>query len=391
MTGKMTVDVVPVVGKGLGCIARCDIARGQRCLAEEPLLSLAEGDDELAKSVAALSPAGRTAFSELSCGNEVPSGTSEAANAIMRTNCIPYRHLGRRYAGIFPTASRINHSCDSNACYKWDPVLEQLTVHATHSIRAMTEITFNYGFEGVYVMRNERQQTLRDVFGFECTCSKCNLTGAAFHASDGRMAALSNDVLLAELQALGRLEALKSLEALSSLDRLEARYALMRVESPSGHYHGCEVYLQAYAEWCANASLRLVAHASTLSETKERARLLDVAAAYLEGGRRWALCASEVCRDMCGHGSRAHRVWTEALEQRCWQVGGPAIPDFAVTWQAGLTAPPLAILLSWIRRPGDGHGGAVYDREEADADVVGSSAGSTGSAAPSAAQGCKLL
>ena len=68
-----------------------------------------------------------------------------SAVGIAGTNGIPFHHRSAQYGGIFFVASRFNHACDCNACYKWNSTREQLTVHATRSIGEGEEVCINYG------------------------------------------------------------------------------------------------------------------------------------------------------------------------------------------------------------------------------------------------------
>lgn len=138
------IAVVPVAGKELGCVARRPLALGERLVAEAPLLVLTAGtsDESLDALAAALSPTDHDRLFELAA-NPDRFGPTKSALAIMATNGIPYRHRRQRHGGVFPLISRINHACDANACYKFNPDLGQLTVHATRPIAVDEEITFN--------------------------------------------------------------------------------------------------------------------------------------------------------------------------------------------------------------------------------------------------------
>ena len=176
--------IVAIKGKDLGMVATRDIARGERILAEQPLLIVSEGmkEADLAASVAALTPKDHQRFSDLTC-NEQRHGP-KSAFGIVATNGIPFRHRGKKHGGLFLTTSRVNHACDANVAFKWNPTTERLTIHALRAIKSGEEITYNYGFDTIFCCRAERQSRLQTTFGFVCLCAKCELKGDALRKSE---------------------------------------------------------------------------------------------------------------------------------------------------------------------------------------------------------------
>jgi len=337
--------VVPIKGKGMGCVALRAISVGERILTDFPLVLLKEGmkEHDLADQIAALSSADRTRLFSLS-QNELRFGSTLSAAGITATNGIPFRHRGARHGGVFPLASRFNHSCDANALYKWNPASGALTVHATRDIDVGAEIHFNYGFDSIFATRAERQQWLLPTFGFACTCDKCSLTGAALQASDARNAALSDSNLLAELEACGRIDVLLSTDAATALGQLEERYAQMHAESP-GVLHGVENFLQVWVEWCESASRRLAEQPATME-------VAEKAAAYMDAAWRWAQRARDVTGLIAGEDAPSYHIWVDALARGCWQSGAasPPGPDFERLWIDGLAAPPLDVALASLHQ-----------------------------------------
>ena len=202
--GDVPFAIVPIAGKGFGCVALRDIDAGERLYAEEALVVTGVGEPALEESVARLAPKDRERFFALA-QNAERFGERKTAEGIVATNAIPFRAGSRRLGGLFATLSRLNHSCESNCVYKYNSNLGMLTCHASRPIRAHTEITFNYGFEGengasIYMGREGRRLRLRDAFGFDCTCEKCGLTGEGLRRSEANIAAIGDDrTLLAEL------------------------------------------------------------------------------------------------------------------------------------------------------------------------------------------------
>ena len=177
-----------------------------------------------------------------------------------------------------------------------------LTCHACRKIPAGAELTFNYGFEdakgsSIYMSREGRRRRLYYSFGFECSCEKCSLVGAALQQSEQNIAEIGDDKqLLGEMKQrckadstqapvsdwaflrftrslhfsvspafstaeLHRMVAVQNLvrePAESNLARLEALYAAMRRESPDGIYSGEECVIQALCEFCEAAAANLI-------------------------------------------------------------------------------------------------------------------------------------
>ena len=187
-TEALPFAVVPIAGKGKGCIALRQIELGERILTEAPLIMLSEGMAEaaLTDAIDALSASDRSRLFDLSVNME-RFGPEKTAFGIVTTNGIPFRQHGRRHGGVFAIACRFNHACDSNALYKWNAANGRLTVHATRRIEVGSEITFNYGYDSIFCPRDARQRRLRETFGFVCTCNHCALTGSALRESDERL------------------------------------------------------------------------------------------------------------------------------------------------------------------------------------------------------------
>lgn len=108
---------------------------------------------------------------------------------IARINGIP---SGKGLFGLYETASRINHSCQPNAVWRWDAFeaclgeLLRLQDHDTDRHRLISpvltawtsidrgeEITCSY-LDELEVASEERQMTLLSLFGFDCACTACD-------------------------------------------------------------------------------------------------------------------------------------------------------------------------------------------------------------------------
>lgn len=89
--------------------------------------------------------------------------------------------------GIFPTCSRFNHSCCSNANYSWCSKFGREQVVAVKDIECGKEISVSYLREEFWAApRHERQQHLVKEFGFHCCCTMCSQNDEDVSASDIR-------------------------------------------------------------------------------------------------------------------------------------------------------------------------------------------------------------
>ncbi|KAI1381582.1 SET domain-containing protein [Hypoxylon crocopeplum] len=81
-------------------------------------------------------------------------------------------------SGIFFEASRFNHSCDNNVDYYATITPGYWVGKAKQRIRAGDELTLTYIPR--HIPTRERQNMLRDCWGFTCTCSKCQGVDAEY-------------------------------------------------------------------------------------------------------------------------------------------------------------------------------------------------------------------
>jgi hypothetical protein len=102
-----------------------------------------------------------------------------------QTNCFEREHPDERNVTrirftVFYNISRINHSCDPNAAYHWDPDANkgrgQGKIHALTRIPANQEITVCYLKELDFLLgsRRDRLHQLRTTWKFTCSCGVCN-------------------------------------------------------------------------------------------------------------------------------------------------------------------------------------------------------------------------
>ncbi|KAK4445231.1 SET domain-protein [Podospora aff. communis PSN243] len=173
---KTPYKIQPIASKGKGMVASTWIPRGTRILSEPPLFrvprdnpDISAVDDIVVSKVSQLSAEQQRVFFDLT---NIHGTEHSTAMGIARTNVLP---LGSdsRSGGLFPIASRINHSCRHNAQNTWNDNIGRLTIHALRDIKWGEEITICYlPTVGSY---RERQNRLRATFKFTCTCELCSL------------------------------------------------------------------------------------------------------------------------------------------------------------------------------------------------------------------------
>lgn len=184
------MEAVP--GAGAGMIATRFIPRGSLLVSEPPLFTV-RGNLSTSRATAAaiesavrvLSDAQKQIFFSL---HNSQDASMSAAVGIVKTNGHPLG-VGSSDCGIFPTCSRFNHSCASNASYTWDGAATQEAVYAGKDIARGEQITVNYLDEQhLNAPRSERRAVLLRDFRFECACTVCRASPAAIAASDRRRA-----------------------------------------------------------------------------------------------------------------------------------------------------------------------------------------------------------
>jgi SET domain len=175
-------EIRSIEGKGKGLVALKDIEIGERILCEPPLLTTAhissasQLESTIGSMLKCLSEAQQREFLSL-YNNHSKKGPF---SGIIKTNALPLGP-GSTVGGIFPIISRINHSCHPNTQHTWNRSTEHETIHAIRNIKKGEEITISYTLGGP---SQPRRQSLKDKFGFDCTCDLCSLRGEARKISD---------------------------------------------------------------------------------------------------------------------------------------------------------------------------------------------------------------
>ena len=100
---------------------------------------------------------------------------SKTVLGILRTNSLPLGK-GARTRAIFPTISRICHSCYPNSTATWNRQKYGESIYCLKKIAPGEEILISY--TEPYLSRAERKYRLRIGFNFDCQCELCSETDA---------------------------------------------------------------------------------------------------------------------------------------------------------------------------------------------------------------------
>ncbi|CAI7568865.1 unnamed protein product [Penicillium glandicola] len=171
-------------GKGQALVARSNITKGQLILSEKPfftttnLANTAIMEKQISIELQKLPKETQRQF--LSLHNNFPR--KHPFSGIVRTNALPCSSEPQ-IGGVYPTISRINHSCLPNAHSSWDSASGHENIYAVRSIRAGEEITIAYDHGGT---SDERRRYLKDGFGFDCDCVICSRNPEGLKRSDER-------------------------------------------------------------------------------------------------------------------------------------------------------------------------------------------------------------
>ena len=120
-------------------------------------------------------------------------GGGWAWRAALRLECNTFTRWSARYEreelGVFPRATRLNHSCDPNLVREQAPPADgaprfALRFTALRDIAAGEELCFSY--VPVTLARAPRRDLLRRHFGFDCACARCREGDDAADAARGR-------------------------------------------------------------------------------------------------------------------------------------------------------------------------------------------------------------
>jgi hypothetical protein len=161
--------------KGLGAVALQEFHRGDLVIAEAPLFSIIQREDnerfnrEAAEAaINALSPEKRKEYESL---HNTHSNRVARNWGIFSTNVF---QMTDDTCGIFLQCSRFNHSCSPNARYSWNPQAKRLRIYALRDIARGDEILVTYlGGRNVYGSTRAERRVRLQLRGFTCYCDVC--------------------------------------------------------------------------------------------------------------------------------------------------------------------------------------------------------------------------
>jgi len=189
-------EIKDVSGKDQGCVALREIKPGTMILQEKPQMFLPAGELSIHNLVISFKEMTDfedeeflklhnrfTNFEELTdldkakvndwkhdleenmkCNKEEGEAILDVIG-IYITNCFDN--------GVGIKMSRFNHSCRSNAEYRWNEKTDSREIRAVSKIHTGDEITVNYAWDHSMDNFETRQKNLLN-WGFECLCDRCN-------------------------------------------------------------------------------------------------------------------------------------------------------------------------------------------------------------------------
>ncbi|OJT07650.1 SET domain-containing protein 5 [Trametes pubescens] len=196
------IEVVPDKGKGM--VARREIRAGELIWSERPIyaarrtLTCAADQTDTngvfyRAALQRLSPRSKEAFFALA--SAYPPAEFDIVPGILNTNCLEicmsdaesdehHDPAEDSYAGLFPTLSRVNHSCTPSANYFFAFPTFSGQLWAAHDIAVGEEITITY--TPLTAPRIERRAFLARTRFFVCACPACIVPPRQAEASDAR-------------------------------------------------------------------------------------------------------------------------------------------------------------------------------------------------------------
>ncbi|KAK4975419.1 hypothetical protein LTR42_004629 [Elasticomyces elasticus] len=183
---EQTYKLADIPGKGKGLLATTILNPGTLLISEPPLFTTSSLtnpstiEKDLSKIIRSLPKTAQRAFLSLHNNNPGPQPFTN----IIRSNGYPLGPSNSSIGGIFPTVSRINHSCLPNAQHAYNPKIGRMQVHVLRPVASGDEITLSYTTGGP---SDVRQKMLKSHFNFSCTCELCSLPPQKLAESDTRL------------------------------------------------------------------------------------------------------------------------------------------------------------------------------------------------------------
>lgn len=195
-------------GKGLGMFAKGVIPRGARIIEEEALLVVPEMSySAVLPAFASLEPGKKAIFMELAGADDEEEAENLAWYLAEAEKDVDLsEHIAMNYedqaavqlkfgsnsfnmtahtSGIFPIASRMNHSCIPNVYHTWNQHINRLTVHALQNIAQGEELLTTY-IPAILTWDQRNDDEHLGHYGFTCDCPACDPKSEFFKQSDFR-------------------------------------------------------------------------------------------------------------------------------------------------------------------------------------------------------------
>ncbi|GAA6029792.1 hypothetical protein JCM8097_001052 [Rhodosporidiobolus ruineniae] len=181
-------EIREVPGKGKGLISTTDLPADTLVLLDRPLLVWQPGalprphlNALLSHALSRLKPEKQEEFLALS--NCFPTSSDSALLGRAETNGLPVVHLADlppssqadevTYTGVFPLASRLNHSCDANCRLEFSAREWRLAVRTNRAVKRGDELCISYIVP--FQTRDMRRAELKLKYRFLCQCAWCSL------------------------------------------------------------------------------------------------------------------------------------------------------------------------------------------------------------------------
>ncbi|KAK0668359.1 hypothetical protein QBC41DRAFT_393768 [Cercophora samala] len=194
------LGVNPIKGKGLGVVAaNRTIRKNTRVMVDAPALMIDHGalaelgperlSDLVHESARMLPYPAREGFFGLSGAEGQLPKSKDSALAIVRKNAFRTKIEDVEFHTVFLDVSRVNHACNPNAAYHFDPLVMRKSLVTVRDIHPGEELTI--GYVDLTQTSKTRQSSLSH-WNFTCSCHRCTQPSHLQQESDARTAQLIN-------------------------------------------------------------------------------------------------------------------------------------------------------------------------------------------------------
>jgi len=199
------IVIKSIEGKGLGIVSTRNIPAGTILIREDPIIVHEGGSsklDDFLKKFINLDASEKFKYMNLydpeEKSNVVRQDIVEKLPEIDQSNWVfkiwrifyansilVSEKQGVRAEAVYPTVSRINHSCKANVVFGLDEHDDsKMVITACRDIVKNEELLLNYIGPILFSDRKERQSELRKGWCFECCCEICLLSGEELEVNE---------------------------------------------------------------------------------------------------------------------------------------------------------------------------------------------------------------